>query len=65
MNLRQLAEEYQESAEKLTQRLAQLRRELRTARGEAALDLQRRVEVMALELADLRSLSRYLRDYYA
>lgn len=65
MNLRQLAEEYQESAERLAQRLAQLRGELRTTRGEAALDLQHRVEVMALELADLRSLSRYLRDYYA
>ena len=65
MNLGELAEEYRASAEKLDRRLSRLRQELLEARGEEALDLERRIGVMALELADLRSLSAYLRDYYA
>ena len=65
MDLRQLAEEYRESAERLARGLEKVRRELAGARGEEALDLERREEVMRLELMDLRSLSRYLREYYA
>ena len=65
MSLGQLAEEYRRSTDKLAQRLSQLRLEQLEARGEAALDLERRIGVMALELADLRSLAQYLRDYYA
>ena len=65
MKLGELAEEYRASAEKLDRRLSRLRQELLEARGEEALDLERRIGVMALELADLRSLSAYLRDYYA
>ena len=65
MNLGELAEEYRASAEKLDRRLSRLRQELLEARGEEALDLERRIGVMVLELADLRSLSAYLRDYYA
>ena len=65
MNLGELAEEYRASAEKLDRRLSRLRQELLEARGEEALDPERRIGVMVLELADLRSLSAYLRDYYA
>ena len=65
MNLGELAEEYRASAEKLDRRLSRLRQELLEARGEEVLDLERRIGVMVLELADLRSLSAYLRDYYA
>ena len=61
MDLRQLAEEYSESAAKLARGLEKLA----TARGEDALALEKREEVMRLELADLRNLSRYLREYYA
>ena len=65
MDLRQLAEEYSESAAKLARGLEKIRRQLATARGEDALALEKREEVMRLELADLRNLSRYLREYYA
>ena len=62
MDLRQLAEEYSESAAKLARGLEKIRRQLATARGEDALALEKREEVMRLEL---RNLSRYLREYYA
>lgn len=65
MDLRQLAEEYGASAERLLQGLERIRAQKAAARGELALELEQREEVMRLELADLRSLSRYLREYYA
>ena len=65
MDLRQLAEEYGASAERLLQGLERIRAQKAAGRGELALELERREEVMRLELADLRSLSRYLREYYA
>ena len=65
MDLRQLAEEYGASAERLLQGLERIRAQKAAARGGLALELERREEVMRLELADLRSLSRYLREYYA
>lgn len=65
MDLRQLAEEYGASAERLLQGLERIRAQKVAARGDLALELERREEVMRLELADLRSLSRYLREYYA
>ena len=65
MSLRQLADEYNESAERLALGQGRIRRARREARGEEALALEKREEVMRLELMDLRSLSRYLREYYA
>lgn len=65
MDLRQLAEEYGRSAERLARGLERVREQLKMARGEEALALAKREEVMRLELLDLRSLSRYLREYYA
>lgn len=65
MDLRQLAEEYSASAEKLLKGLERIREQRASARGDLAVELERREEVMQLELADLRSLSRYLREYYA
>jgi len=65
MDLRQLAEEYSASAEKLLRGLEKIRQQQAAARGDLAIQLERRAEVMRLELADLRSLSRYLREYYA
>ena len=65
MDLRQLAEEYSESAARLARGLERVRAQMATARGEDALALERREEVMRQELTDLISLSRYLREYYA
>lgn len=65
MDLRQLADEYTASAEKLIQGLERIREMRRTARGDLAIELERREEVMRQELTDLRSVSRYLREYYA
>jgi len=65
MDLRQLAEEYSASAEKLLEGLEKVQKQRAAARGDLAIELERRAEVMKLELADLRSLSRYLREYYA
>lgn len=65
MNLRQLADEYTASAEKLIEGLERIRQLRRTARGELAIELERREEVMRQELADLKNVSRHLREYYA
>ena len=65
MDLRELAEEYTASAEKLIRGLERIRKLRSTARGEQSIELERREEVMRQELADLRSVSRYLREYYA
>lgn len=65
MDLRQLADEYTASAEKLLRGLERIREQRFTARGELALELERREELMRQELADLRNVSRYLREYYA
>lgn len=65
MDLRQLAEEYTASAEKLIEGLERIRQLRRTARGELAIELERREETMRQELYDLRSVSRHLREYYA
>lgn len=65
MDLRQLADEYTASAEKLIEGLKRIRELRHTARGELALELERREEVMRQELYDLRSVSRHLREYYA
>ena len=65
MDLRQLAEEYSASADKLIRGLERIREQQAAARGELALELARRAEVMSLEIADLRSMARFLREYYA
>lgn len=65
MDLRQLAEEYTASADKLLRGLEKVRKERAEARGDLAVELERREEIMRMELADLRSLARYLREYYA
>lgn len=65
MDLQQLADEYTASAEKLLRGLERVRKLRFTARGEQALELERREEVMRQELTDLRSISRHLREYYA
>lgn len=65
MDLRQLADEYTASAEKLKRGLERIRKLRTTARGELAIELERREEVMRQELTDLRSISRHLREYYA
>ena len=65
MSLRQLAEEYAASADKLALGLERVRERQTAARGEEAVDLARRAAVMKLELQVLRSLSRVLGSYYA
>lgn len=64
MTLEELALEYRESANLLERRLAWIREQLREARGEAALDLTRRYELMRAELYDARKVMGYLNDYY-
>ena len=65
MSLQQLAEEYQGSAAKLVRGLERIRAEKAVARGDLALELERREAVMARELRDLISLSCDLREYDA
>lgn len=62
--MEQLAKEYRLGADQLSERLVLLRRELRTARGEAAFLLERRIETMRRELGDLRKIGGYLAGYY-
>ncbi len=64
MTLQELSVQYQESARLLAEGLALVRAELKTARGDAALDLRRREELLAEELGDTLRTARWLRDYY-
>ena len=65
MSLSQLTEEYRQTAQLLEDRLAQLKEELKTARGEHAFSLQKRVELLYDELLDTRIIIRYLKNYYS
>ncbi|PWM41112.1 MAG: hypothetical protein DBX66_00335 [Clostridiales bacterium] len=62
--MERLADEYRLGADRLSERLVLLRRELRTARGETAFLLERRIETMRRELGDLRRIGGYLAGYY-
>ena len=64
MTLEELAAQYQESARLLTQGLGELRGRLPHARGDEALELRRRMQVMAEELTDTARTARMLYDYY-
>ena len=59
-----LSREYDQSARLLEERLKDLRTALGTARGTAALDLQKRIDVLYLEMLDTRRTMGYLRSYY-
>ena len=58
------SEEYRTAADALSRRLAELRALLKTARGEEAFSLQRRIETMRAELTELRAVRAYLLHYY-
>lgn len=64
MDLTQLAWEYRDTADCLQQRIKELRMRLPEARGEDAFLLQRRVDALVGELADLRIIMTYLKQYY-
>ena len=62
MDLRQLAEEYSKSAERLAEGLERIREQLAWAWGGEARGREGREEVMRLEQMDLRSPSRDVRE---
>ena len=62
--LQHLAEEYRLSADLLEMRMLQLQKSLATARGEEALELQQRIELLTQELFHTRRMRAYLNDYY-
>lgn len=64
MELKHLAMEYRRTADGLQQRIEALREELRTARGQEALLLQKRVELLYAELVDVRKIMGHLNNYY-
>ncbi len=64
MNLKQLSEEYRAAADQLQDRIAALRAELPTARGEKAFAMQKRIDLLYAELLDVRTIMGYLQNYY-
>ena len=64
MNLTALSEEYRAAADRLQERLRELRAYARTARGEEAFAAQRRIDALRAELYDPRAVMNYLRHYY-
>jgi len=64
MTLEQLAQEYQRTARLLAEGLSQLKAQLPQARGDHALELRRRAQVMAEELRDTVRIAQVLHDYY-
>ena len=65
MDITELAEEYRHSVDLLENRLAQLKEEIKTARGPHSFDLQTRIELLRYELVDTRETERILHDYYS
>ena len=65
MDITELAEEYRHSVDLLENRLAQLKEEIKTARGPHYFDLQKRIELLLYELVDTRETERILHDYYS
>ena len=65
MDITELAEEYRHSVDLLENRLAQLKEEIKTARGPLYFDLQKRIELLRYELVDTRETERILHDYYS
>lgn len=65
MDITELAEEYRHSVDLLENRLAQLKEEIKTARGPQYFDLQKRIELLRYELVDTRETERILHDYYS
>ena len=65
MDITELAEEYRHSVDLLENRLAQLKEEIKTARGTHYFDLQKRIELLRYELVDTRETERILHDYYS
>ena len=51
--------------DKLKEMLAQLKEEIKTARGPHYFDLQKRIELLRYELVDTRETERILHDYYS
>ena len=64
LHVTEWSEEYRTAADALSRRLAELRALLKTARGEEAFSLQRRIETMRAELTELRAVRAYLLHYY-
>ena len=65
MDITELAEEYRHSVDLLENRLAQLKEEIKAARGPRDVDLQERIERLRYELVDTRETGRILHDYYS
>ena len=65
MDITELAEEYRHSVDLLENRLAQLKEQIKTARGLHYFDLQKRIELLRYELVDTRETERILHDYYS
>ncbi len=64
MNIKELAQEYRLTADRLQSRITQLRAELLTARGKKAFDMQKRIDMLYAELLDVREIMGYLNHYY-
>ncbi len=64
-DLQRLAEEYRLSADLLEARMLQLQKHLAKARGQEALELRDRLDVLNQELFHTRRMRAYLNDYYS
>ena len=64
MNLTELADQYQSTADHLMQRLGDLKEQHKTARAQEAFLLEKRIDLLKIELYDIRKVMAYLRDYY-
>ena len=59
-----LAHQYDQAATAIEERIALLKEKRKTARGEEAFLMDKRIELLQYELYDTRSTAYYLRNYY-
>ena len=63
-SLNHLAQQYDRSATAIEERLSLLKERRKTARGEEAFLMDKRIELLQYELYDTRNTANYLRNYY-
>ena len=60
----ELAKEYRKCAELIEERILRLKEELRKSRGKETLALEKRIELLRFESANLSFYATYMENYY-
>ena len=60
----ELAKQYRKSADLIEERIVRLKEELKKSRGKETLSLEKRIELLRFESANLSFYATYMENYY-